>query len=75
MTQEQLKAFLKKVSGNSNLQEKINAAKSPEEVVGIAEEVGYVFTGDKIIQLREEELEGAAGGTSLPPPSPLLPTF
>ena len=62
MTLDQLKAFLEKVKGDSNLQEKLKAAKSPEDVVDIAKEHGHEFTADKISQLSEEELEGVAGG-------------
>ena len=43
-------------------QEKLKAAKSPEDVVGIAKEQGYEFTANKITELSEEELEGVAGG-------------
>ena len=41
MSLEQLKAFLEKVKGDSSLQEKLKAAKSPEDVVGIAKEHGH----------------------------------
>jgi predicted ribosomally synthesized peptide with nif11-like leader len=61
MSLEQLKAFLAKVKGDSNLQEKLKAAKSPEDVVGIAKEHGHEFTADKLSELREGELEGLAG--------------
>ena len=64
MTLEQLKAFLAKAKGDSNLQEKLKAAKSPEDVVGIAKEHGHEFTADKMTELSEEELEGVAGGGS-----------
>ena len=63
MSLEQLKSFLEKVKGDSNLQEKLKAAKSPEDVVGIAKEHGHEFTADKFSQFSEEELEGVAGGT------------
>ena len=63
MSLEQLKAFLEKVKGDSNLQEKLKAAKSPEDVVGIAKEHGHEFTADKFGQLSEEELESLSGGT------------
>ncbi|KZR87173.1 Nif11-like leader peptide family natural product precursor [Synechococcus sp. MIT S9504] len=59
---EQLKAFLAKVKGNSNLQQKLKAANSPEDVVGIAKEHGYEFTANKLSQLSKDELEGVAGG-------------
>ena len=62
MTLDQLKAFLEKVRGDSNLQDKLKAAKTPEDVVGIAKEHGHEFTIDKIAELSEEELEGVAGG-------------
>ena len=62
MSEEQLKAFLEKVKDFSNLREKLKAAKSPEDVVGIAKEHGHDFGTDHMIQLSEEELEGVAGG-------------
>jgi predicted ribosomally synthesized peptide with nif11-like leader len=63
MSLEQLKAFLAKVKGDSSLQEKLKAAKSPEDVVGIAKEHGHEFSEDHLSELSEEELEGVAGGT------------
>ena len=62
MSEEQLKAFLAKVKADTNLQEKLKAAKSPEDVIGIAKEYGHEFTSDKFSQLSDEELEGVAGG-------------
>ena len=62
MSLEQLKAFLAKVKGDSNLQEKLKAAKSQDEVVSIAKEHGHDFGTEHISQLSEEELEGVAGG-------------
>ena len=62
MSLEQLKAFLSKAKGDSNLQEKLKAAKSPEDVVAIAKEHGHEFTADKITELSEDELEGVSGG-------------
>ena len=62
MSEEQLKAFLEKVKWDTTLQEKLKAAKSPEDVVSIAKEHGHEFTADKITALSEEELEGVAGG-------------
>ena len=64
MSEEQLKAFLKKVKADTSLQEKLKAAKSTEDVVGIAKEHGHEFTADKINQLSDDELEGVAGGTA-----------
>ena len=62
MSLEQLKAFLSKANGDSNLQNKLKAAKSPEDVVGLAKEQGYEFTADKLSQLSEKDLEGVTGG-------------
>ena len=62
MSLEQLKAFLEMVKGDANLQKKLKAAKSSEDVVGIAKEHGHEFTAGKISQLNEKELEGVAGG-------------
>ena len=62
MSEEKLKSFLEKVKGDSSLQEKLKAAKSPEDVVSIAKEHGHEFTADKITELSEEGLEGVAGG-------------
>ena len=64
MSAEQLKAFLAKVKGDSNLREKLKAAKSPEHVIGIAKEYGHCFTFETLSkgQLTEEEMENLAGG-------------
>ena len=65
MSEEQLKAFLAKAKDDQSIQDKLKAAKSPEDVVAIAKEHGYEFTADKITGMRElieEELEGVAGG-------------
>ena len=63
MSEEQLNAFLAKAKDDQTIQEKLKAAKSPEDVVGIAKEHGHEFTADKINQLSEKELEGVTGGT------------
>ena len=62
MSLQQLKAFLEKVKGDSNLQDKLKAAKSPEDVVSIAKEHGHEFTADKMTEVGDEELEGVCGG-------------
>ena len=62
MSEEQLKAFIAKAKNDQSIQDKLKAAKSPEEVVNIAKEHGHEFTADKINQLSEEELEGMAWG-------------
>jgi predicted ribosomally synthesized peptide with nif11-like leader len=62
MSEEQLKAFLAKAKDDQSIQDKLKAAKTPEDVVGIAKEHGHEFTADKLTELSEEELEGVAGG-------------
>ena len=69
MSEEQLKVFLEKVKSNVKLQEKLNAAVSPESAVEIANEAGFVITVEDIqsmqsttVEVLDEELEGAAGG-------------
>ena len=62
MSKEKLKAFLEKVKGDLNLQERLKAAKSMDEVVSIAKEHGHDFGTEHISQLSEDELEGVAGG-------------
>ena len=62
MSEEQLKAFLEKANVDQSIQDKLKAAKSPEDVVGIAQEHGHEFTAVKITELSEEDLEGVAGG-------------
>ena len=70
MSEEQLKAFIAKAKNDQSIQDKLKAAKSPEEVVNIAKEHGHEFTADKITALKitalsEEELEGVAGGVTV----------
>ena len=63
MSLEQLKAFLEKVKGDTSLQEKLKAAKSPEDVVGIAKEHGHDFRTEHLSLLSDVDLEGVAGGS------------
>ena len=63
MSEEQLKAFIAKAKDDQSIQDKLKAAKTPEDVVGIAKEHSHEFTVDKIAELSEEELEGVAGGS------------
>ncbi|MAN18505.1 MAG: lantipeptide [Synechococcus sp. EAC657] len=69
MSEEQLKAFLEKVKGDTSLQEKLKAADNWEAVVGIANEAGFSVSADDLKNAQSEvsdgELEGAAGGQQL----------
>ena len=69
MSEEQLKAFLEKVKGDTSLQEKLKAAASPEAAVEIAKDAGFSISAEDIqlmqlatVEVSDDELEGAAGG-------------
>jgi len=69
MPEEQLKAFLEKVKGDTNLREKLKAAVDSDAVLAIAKEAGFSISADDLKNeqsglISEEELEGAAGGAS-----------
>ena len=62
MSEEQLKAFIAKAKDDQASQEKLKAAKTPDDVIVIAKEHGHEFASEHMTQLSEEELEGVAGG-------------
>ena len=66
MSEEQLKAFLEKVKGDTTLQEKLKAAADVDAVVAIAKDAGFSVSADDLkkaqSEISEEELEGVAGG-------------
>ena len=66
MSEEQLKAFLEKVKGDTSLQEKLKATADSDAVLTIAKEAGFsISTADlekAQSELSQEELEGVAGG-------------
>ena len=65
MSEEQLKAFTKKVKSDTELQDKCEEAASYEEAMDIAKSAGFSITEDDIQSMQsvsDEELEGAAGG-------------
>ena len=70
MSEEQLKAFLEKVKGDTTLQEKLNAETNADAVVEIAKASGFVISADEVKKAQSEvsdaELEAAAGGVTLP---------
>ena len=69
MSEEQLKAFLEKVKGDTSLQEKLKAAADANAVTAIAKEAGFSISADDWknaqSELSDEELEGVAGGLNL----------
>ena len=66
MTEEQLKAFIKKVQADDGLREKLKATADSDAVAAIAKAAGFMISADDInkaqLELSEEELEGAVGG-------------
>ena len=63
MSEEQLKSFLEKVKGDTSLQEKLEAAKSSDEVVNLAREHGFEFGSEHITELTDDDLDSVSGGT------------
>ena len=66
MSEEHLKAFLEKVQGDTNLQEKLKAATDSDAVLAIAKEAGFSISADDLknaqLKVSDEELEEATGG-------------
>ena len=67
MSEEQLKAFLEKVKGDTSLQERLKAASDADAVLAIAKDAGFIISAEdlknaQVTELSDEELEGAAGG-------------
>ena len=66
MSEDQLKAFLEKAKGDTDLQEKLKAAADANAVAAIAKEAGFSISADDLTkdqsELSEDELEGVAGG-------------
>ena len=66
MSEEQLKAFLEKVKGDTSLQEKLKAVTDLDAVVAIAKAAGFVISADELQRAQaddsDEELESVAGG-------------
>ena len=69
MSEEQLKAFIAKVQGDTSLQEQLKAEGA--DVVAIAKAAGFTITTEDLNShrqnLSDDELEGVAGGEGRPP--------
>jgi len=65
MSEEQLKAFLEKVKGDTSLLERLKAVADANAVIAIAKEAGFSISADDLTkaqsELSEEELEGVSG--------------
>ena len=70
MSEEQLKAFLEKVKGDTSLQEKLKSAADANAVAAIAKEAGFSISADDLTtsaqsrELSDVDLEGVAGGAT-----------
>ena len=66
MSEEQLKAFLEKVKGDTSLQEKLKATADSGVVLAIAKDAGFSISAEDLTKAQSEvsdkELESAAGG-------------
>ncbi len=66
MSEEQLKAFLEKVKGDTSLQERLKAATDSDAVLAIAKEAGFMISAVDLkntqSEISDKELEGVAGG-------------
>ena len=67
MSEEQLKAFLEKVKGDTSLQGKLKAAADTNAVAAIAKEAGFMISADDLknaqsLEISDKKLEGVAGG-------------
>ena len=66
MSEEQLKAFLEKVKGDTSIQEQLKAADDADAIAAIAKDAGYNISADAISkaqsEITDEELEGVAAG-------------
>ena len=63
MLEDQLKAFLEKVKGDTSLQEKLKAAADVDAALAIAKEAGFSISADDVRnEISDSELERAAGG-------------
>ena len=64
MSEEQLKAFIEKVKGDTSLEEKLKAESA--DVVAIAKAAGFSISTEDLITYRQnlsdDELESVAGG-------------
>ena len=66
MSEEQLKAFLEKIKGDTSLQEKLKAAADSDAILAIAKEAGFGISSDDLFkaesEIQDAELEAATGG-------------
>ena len=56
MSEEQLKAFLEKVKGDTSLQEQLKTAANTEAVVAIAKNAGFIISDNDLTNLPSANL-------------------
>ena len=68
MSQEQLKAFLKKVDSDKSLQKKLLGVTDVDTIISIAKEAGFVLAIDEVTEglltLNDDQLKQVAAGLS-----------
>ena len=69
MSEEQLQAFIEKVKGNLDLQQKLKGAADADAFAAIAKEAGFAITAEDVqamqpakTELSDDDLERVAGG-------------
>tara|TARA_B100001093_G_scaffold429469_1_gene424718 strand:+ start:274 stop:558 length:285 start_codon:yes stop_codon:yes gene_type:complete len=63
MSEEQLKAFRKKIKNDSNLQAKIKATTDPSAIAEIAKQLGFLISPSDLVDgLGIDELDGIEWG-------------
>ena len=71
MSEEQLKAFLEKVKGDTSLKESLKAAADVDASLAIAKDAGFSISANDLksaqSKISDEELEGVAGGAESKP--------
>ena len=68
MSQEQLKAFLKKVDSDKSIQKKILGVADVDTIISIAKEAGFALSVDEVTEglltLNDDQLKQVAAGLS-----------
>ena len=57
MSEEQLKAFLEKVKGDTSLQEKLKAAADADTFAALAKETGFAITAEDVQSMKSATTE------------------
>lgn len=65
LTQEELKAFLAIIDGDSGLQAKLLAVRSSDDILSMIKEYGWPSIADQNSFLSDAEIESVAGGLAV----------